>query len=108
NLMASRRKMGRNLPPDIARAMWQQHARAALRETPLPAGETRAVLYNRWKEDPAYRKRLAGDLNLAFSDDGIDSVPDCAGGSSFDGVRFNGRAAAMNTDKRWVHFADER
>ena len=107
NLFASRKRMGRNLPPDIAREMWKQHAREALGDTQELPGDSLTVLYNRWQSDQDYRRDIAHHLGLRFSDRGIDSVPDCAGGSSFDGTAFDGKATAMATDRRWAHFADD-
>lgn len=107
NLFASRRQMGRNLPPDVARDFWKQHAREALGDTQTLTGETRPVLYNRWTCQLDYRRDIASFLGLEFSDRGIDKVPDCAGGSSFDGTDFDGKAMAMATDRRWIHFADD-
>lgn len=107
NLFASRFQMGRNLPADIARDMWKQHARAALGYLQGPPGEFLPVLYNRWQCDEEYRQKLAERLGLEFSDMGIDRVPDCAGGSSFDGTAFDGEASNMATESRWVHFADD-
>lgn len=107
NLFASRRRMGRNLPPDVARDMWKQHAREALGETRDLPGEVLPVLYNRWQADREYREEIAFWLGLRFSDRGIDRVPDCAGGSSFDGTQFDGKATAMRTHRRWEHFAED-
>ena len=107
NLFASRKRMGRNLPPDIARDLWKQHAREALGDTHELRSETLIVLYNRWQSDKNYRREIVNWLGLQFSDRGIDSVPECAGGSSFDGTAFDGKATAMATDRRWTHFADD-
>lgn len=106
NLFASRMRMGRNLPPHIARDLWKQHAREALGEPQQLAGEVLPVLYNQWQCDQEYRRSIADRLGLRFSDRGIDRVPDCAGGSSFDGTEFDGKATAMATDRRWSHFAN--
>ncbi len=107
NLFASRRRMGRNLPTDFARNLWKSHARAALDPAQLlPAGSL-VVLYNRWSADRAYRRHIADALGLEFCDRAADQVPSCAGGSSFDGTEFDGNAAAMATQDRWRHFANE-
>ena len=107
NLFASRLKMDCGLRPHIARGIWKQHAREAVGDTRRLTGETIAVLYNRWKADRSYRRDLAQALGLAFSDAGFQNVPECAGGSSFDGVEFSGRASEMPTERRWRHFVED-
>lgn len=107
NLFASRRRMGRNLPTDFARDLWKSHARAALDPARLLPADSQVVLYNRWSADRAYRQHLADALGLDFCDRAADQVPSCAGGSSFDGTDYDGNAAAMATQDRWRHFADE-
>ena len=107
NLFASRRRMGFDDRATVAGRIWKQHAREF-----LGAGRhlTRAglpVSYNEWVGSRAYRRRLAERLGLAFTDAGIDSVPRCAGGSSFDGVAFDGRARQMAVFERWRSAADD-
>ncbi len=41
------------------------------------------------------------------SDDSLNQVPDNGGGSSFDGLKFEGRGKDMNTNERWKHFENE-
>lgn len=104
NLFASRLKMGCGLRSHIARSMWNQHAREALGETRRLRGESLVVLYNEWVAKRTYRQEIAEFLELDFRDTGIQAVPECGGGSSFDGTRFDGRASAMPTGERWRHF----
>ena len=107
NLFASRLKMGCGLRPHIARKIWKQHAREALGETRRLRGETLVVLYNRWAGERSYRCEIAQALGLNFSDATFERVPECAGGSSFDGLRFSGRASEMPTGKRWMQFVED-
>ena len=106
NLFASRMRMGCSLSPKIAPRIWRQHARVALSPGSSGHVERRAVLYNRWVENRAYRRDLAEYLGLPFTDRGFDSVAKCGGGSSFDGTAYDGRAAAMPTGERWRRYAD--
>lgn len=110
NLFASRRAMGAELPRPTALRMWKQHARTALKAlTARRPGKSRPlpILYNRWASDPAYREEIAGRLGLTFTDEGIDTVAACNGGSSFDGLRYDGRAGAMRVTDRWRAYADD-
>ncbi|EKV32653.1 hypothetical protein C882_2732 [Caenispirillum salinarum AK4] len=112
NLFASRRAMGADLPRATAARMWKQHARTALkalntrprkgsRRHPLP------ILYNRWASERAYRAEIAARLGLSFTDAGIETVAACNGGSSFDGLAYDGRAGAMRVTERWRAYADD-
>lgn len=95
NLFASRRAMGATLPRTTAARMWKQHARTALKVLTArrPAKQRLLpILYNRWAADSVYREHIAQHLGLTFTDEGIDTVAACNGGSSFDGLRYDGRA----------------
>jgi hypothetical protein len=101
NLFASRLRLNRYLPPDVATAIWKQHAREALGETQILPQERLVVLYNQWTRDPGYRREIARHLDIRFSDEIAQRVRDCAGGSSFDGLAFDGQASEMATGERW-------
>ena len=106
NLFASRLRADAGAS-GLAMRIWKQHARAVLGPQPALPGEFVPVLYNRWRSDPGYRQALADRLGLRFTDAGFDNVPACGGGSSFDGIDFDGKAAAMPTDQRWRVYADD-
>lgn len=106
NLFASRRKMGAELSVPVARKMWKQHAREALGDTRKVRDKV-VILYNRWTADKDYRRGIARELGLTFTDAGIDEVPQTMGGSSFDGRTFDGRATQMPTRDRWKAYADD-
>ena len=108
NLFASRLRMGCALSEKVALRMWKQHARVALAGGTAEGAERKAVLYNRWVSDRTYRRDLTGCLGLPFTDDGFHSVSGCGGGSSFDGVSFDGEAGAMRTDRRWRDYIADR
>lgn len=50
---------------------------------------------------------MARQLSVDFTDAGVDAVPLCGGGSSFDGRLYHGRASQMAVQDRWRHFADD-
>lgn len=107
NLFASRLRMGASLSAGIARRIWKQHARAALVPKAPRGHERMAILYNRWCTDRAYRAQIARQLGLEFTDEGVEDVPACNGGSSFDTTSFDGRASEMATTDRWQMFRDD-
>lgn len=108
NLFASRKKKGGAAITDrTAIRIWKQHAREYLGTRRYLGSDRLVINYNAWAADVVYRSTLAEELALEFSDAGIDAIPSCNGGSSFDGRRFDGRASEMNVYERWRHFADD-
>lgn len=106
NLFASRWRFQHPLVPDsTALRIWKQHARAFLGQRTCLTRPIVAISYNRWCDDPAYRRRLAQRLGLTFTDAEVDAVPAVGGGSSFDGHRYHGRASEMEVHQRWRHFS---
>lgn len=89
------------------RRIWKQHAREALRERQHLSRDRVLVRFNRWATDRAYRRDLAHRLGLDFTDAGIEHVPGVAGGSSFDGRGYDGRARDMPVLERWRLLADD-
>jgi hypothetical protein len=63
--------------------------------------------YSRWCRSQEYRRALAAQLGLLFTDAGFEEVTRFGGGSSFDGTRMDGKATAMRTQERWREFRDE-
>lgn len=105
NLFASRIRGGIGAVSDrVAVRIWKQHAREFLGIRRYLGPRRVAVNYNRWADEKQYRRRIATDLHLEFTDAGRQHVPATGNGSSFDGVRYDGRADAMPTLDRWRHF----
>lgn len=108
NLFASRLALDASpLTPRMGLRVWRQHAREALGERRHRRHNPLLVNYNRWVVDRDYRAGLAARLGLDFSDAGIDEVTACGGGSSFDGLRYHGRAREMPVLERWRRFAHD-
>lgn len=102
NLFASRWRAGLSvISPATMVRIWKQHAREALGQRRYRHRPNLWIYYNRWVTDRAYRQQIAARLGLPFSDAGIDRVPDTAGGSSFDGMRYDGAARQMKVLERW-------
>jgi hypothetical protein len=62
------------------------------------------VSYNEWVTSVEYRREVAAALGLEFDDRGAHKVPAAAGGSSFDGTAYDGRAEEMPVLRRWHRF----
>lgn len=109
NLFASRMKGGfGTISNGTAMRIWKQHAREFLgirRYLRLPRV---LISYNRWATDSDYRGEVARQLGVSSGDLGIQQVPPAGNGSSFDGRRYDGRAARMQVLSRWRHFEDDR
>lgn len=108
NLFASRIHFGLDqIPHHRALGIWKQHARDALGiRRYLPASRL-WISYNRWVTSERYRREIAGQLGLSFTDAAIDEVADTAGGSSFDGLKHHRNASKMKVLERWREFADD-
>lgn len=108
NLMASRRRVGfAENSEKLSLRIWRQHARQFLGETKRLQGKPVPVSYNRWCVDADYRRQIAGQLDLDFSDAGKKKVASCAGGSSFDGLAYDGEADRMPVFERFHHYLDD-
>jgi hypothetical protein len=107
NLFASRLKAQYSeVTPTTAVRIWKQHARefSGCRRY-LTAGRV-AISFNSWVVDREYRRHIADRLGLDFTDAGVDDVAETGGGSSFDGVDYDGRASQMKVLHRWEHCRD--
>lgn len=85
--------------------MWLEYAREFVGESNHLSDNLICVSYNAWVNSEAYRRQLAEQLALPFSDAGYAQVSAIGGGSSFDGTSFSGQARAMDVENRWRAFA---
>lgn len=107
NLFASRLRAGIALSANTTRRIWKQHARAFVGGSRHLRRRTVRVGYNTFVRSPRYRMKLARALGLSGRDCGLRTVAQCAGGSSFDGLRLDGRADEMGVTERWRHCIDD-
>jgi hypothetical protein len=107
NLFASRLRSGFGTASSSALRIWKQHAREFLGLRRNLKQRRVLVNYNRWCAERPYRRDLARQLGLEFHDGGLHQVLPAGNGSSFDGMRFQGRAGRMRTQERWKHFAGD-
>jgi LPS sulfotransferase NodH len=99
-----RHQVGDEADRAAAVELWKSYAREAIGETHLARQRRLIVLFNRWATDENYRRDLAGKLDLSFSDAGFKKVSAEYGGSSFDGVRYDGHADKMALLERWKRY----
>lgn len=101
-MYAERIMDGRKLVTNaMAMRIWKQHARdfiGARRILPHPRV---GILYNRWARSRRYREEIAGALGMPLVHDQVRRVARTAGGSSFEGLHFDGDAQQMPIQNRW-------
>jgi hypothetical protein len=61
------------------------------------------IYYDSWFTNKTYREKIAVELGIPFSDEGLNRV-DHGDGSSFDGVKYNGDAQKMDTLNRYKQY----
>ena len=62
------------------------------------------IHYDKWCVSSDYRKGICKKLDLTYTNAGFKDVSSNGGGSSFDGIRFDGKADKMNTLDRWKEY----
>lgn len=110
NLFASRLKKGyvaTKMKKVSMAQLWLGYAKEWIGEDQRLLGDRILINYNRWFSDTDYRRSLASQLDIPFSDDGLNEVRDIGTGSSFDGTQLNGQARKMDVTNRWRAFADD-
>ncbi|MEL6604707.1 MAG: hypothetical protein AAFP20_15955 [Cyanobacteria bacterium J06614_10] len=110
NLFASRlkQKFTKTKAPKMSMvALWIEYAKEFVGESQYLRRNRICVNYNRWFADEDYRRELASQLDIPFTDAGIDKVTGFGGGSSFDGTGLSGQARAMDVTSRWRTFAED-
>ncbi|MDY6783746.1 MAG: hypothetical protein SW833_14600 [Cyanobacteriota bacterium] len=111
NLLASRLKNNYMPTKDKNKNcidLWIDYAKEYLGETQYLRYNKVCVNYNQWTTDIEYRKQIAQQLNLEFSDAGINKVSGCGGGSSFEGRALDGQANQLDIGNRWKHFCEDK
>ncbi|MDJ0746265.1 MAG: hypothetical protein QNJ32_23270 [Xenococcaceae cyanobacterium MO_167.B27] len=115
NLIASRFKkgnfvnqhyLGTKNPQLSVVDLWLSYAKEWLGETQYLEYNRVFINYNKWFSDREYRQSLSSQLNLEFSDQGINQVKSQGGGSSFDARNFHNNATQMDVLNRWKNYAD--
>jgi hypothetical protein len=108
NLFASRLASGFGwLADELVARVWCQHAREFLGLRRNLRQERLMLSYNDWATSADYRRSVAETLGLRFDDSAAHTVPGVAGGSSFDGTAYDGRAEDMPVLTRWHAFVGD-
>ena len=110
NLFASRLKKGYVATKQKTVSMtqlWLEYAKEWVKEDQRLLGDRVLISYNRWFIDVDYRRNLADQLDIPFSDSGLNEVSTIGTGSSFDGTALDGQARKMDVTNRWRAFADD-
>jgi hypothetical protein len=90
-------------------ALWKEYAREATDVTDHVPNRV-LVSYNAWCLSESYRRELAAQLGLPFTDAGRQEVArwgPTVWGDSFDGLQYDGRAEDMKVLERWKQFRDD-
>jgi len=99
-LQRTRHRRNRDTNPRRVAQLWPDHAKHD--ET-----WTRCV-YNQWFVEESYRKQMATALELPTCPPLPTRIARAGRGSSFDGVRYDGRPSEMPVLDRWRKFADDQ
>ena len=76
-------------------SVWKQHARCFLgRDNSYP--DRIAISFEAWVTDREYRRALCDAMGIGFDDRAFGAVGHEGGGSSFDGMSFDGKGHLMN------------
>lgn len=96
------------ISPYTLKRIYKQHAKEFLGEKNYLKDKL-PVNFNSWASSLQYRENITKQLEIPFSDKGFQKVSKAAGGSSFDGLKYSGKAKRMNLHGRWEEYAaDER
>ena len=110
NFFASRLKKWSTLTgiqnPDELVRLWKTYANEFLGVTNYLDNEKICISYNDWFTSKTYREVLAKKIGIIFTDKGIDQVSSIGGGSSFDGMKYQGQARNMRVLERWRNYAE--
>jgi len=87
--------------------LWIEYAKEFLGETHYLPHHKVVINYNQWFLDSNYRQDVAEQLQIPFTDAGLDRVSGCGGGSSFEGLNYAGRTQQMPVLERWKAFAHD-
>ncbi len=86
---------------------YKNYARAALARSAPLRGDSVVANYDRWATDEEYRRQLAEELGVPFSDANRDYVTGYGGGSSFEKRRFRNEGSKMAVVDRWRRLEDD-
>lgn len=121
NCWASRKRFRENRNQIIFRLdgvyamIWKQYAEQVLGDADHLGYSNIGISYDRWFKDKTYREAVVDDINNTFGwsldasagESILSKVNKSAGGSSFDGLTFDGQAQKMKVLDRWRDYAND-
>lgn len=109
NLFASMIKSGMLTPQNASSVvdLWKQHAREFLGHHRHLTYKPVAISFNQWTTAADYRRDIAKTVGFEEARPIPTTVHIAGGGSSFDGLKMNGRAAQMPVRDRWRSLAGD-
>ncbi len=87
--------------------LWISYAKEFLGETDYLTQKKVFINYNQWFSDQEYRQNISQQLDVQFSDLGLEKVKGQGKGSSFDQLNFSGKATDMKVLERWQNVKDD-
>jgi hypothetical protein len=93
-----------NVPDYELEKLWVQYAKEFLKITSWLPEDTVMISYNRWFVNETYRRGIADQLELEYSEVGLNKMSGYGGGSSFDQLIYNRSAQNMDVLNRWKRF----
>jgi hypothetical protein len=116
NLFASRIRMTKRLDVACFRTddasirhfveLWKSHAREFVGATTVLPRRV-CIYYNAWCSSQEYRRSVSERLHLTFTDARFNLVSDEGGGSSFDGLEYDGKGSQMDVLNRHAQLTPE-
>lgn len=81
--------------------LWVSYGQEFIGKSKVLGDNTVMVNYDRWSSDREYRRDVADELGVTFTDLGKEDVTHYGRGSSFSGTGFDGSASHMEVESRW-------
>lgn len=88
--------------------MWHNYAKEFIGNTNYLPDDTIKVNFNKWFVNKQYREEITKSAGLEINDSNINKMSDYGGGSSFDLMKYNGRAQSMDVLTRWTKFRNSQ
>ncbi len=86
--------------------IWKGHAQEFLGDTKI-IPNAKFIVFDLWCTQREYRDRVAEDLALTKDDNMVLRMSNAGGGSTWDGMKFDGKANKMKVRERWRTMTDD-
>tara|TARA_Y100000592_G_C5482355_1_gene326443 strand:+ start:9736 stop:10470 length:735 start_codon:yes stop_codon:yes gene_type:complete len=96
---------GRTQPPTPT--LWLKQAKELIGDSDIIKLPKTLISYDDWFDSEEYRIDICKQMNLSYSNKGLEEVPKFGDGSGFNGFNFDGNAQKMNVLNRWQSVAPE-